>query len=131
MLTGIANVSVNLHASSHANANARASFALSEASLTGKAVRKWQCKIGTYLGDPEDPPCARLVLSGAVTKLPANSTEEATAKAALVARHPSFANYPAGHDFFVAKLTLDGIWLIDIFGGAAIIAPKDYFAAKN
>jgi len=111
-------------------ANARATFALSEASLTGKAVRTQSCKIGTFLGDPENPPCARLVLSGTMSKLAANSTEEVAAKAALVARHPSFASYPPSHDFFVAKLALDGIWLIDMFGGAALIAPKDYFAAN-
>ena len=31
--------------------------------------------------------------------------------------------------FYVAKLALDGIWLIDFFGGAAIIEPHDYFGA--
>ena len=40
---------------------------------------------------------------------------------ALFKRHPSFANYPAGHSFYVAKMELSGIWEIDMFGGAAII----------
>jgi len=38
--------------------------------------------------------------------------------------------YPPGHDFFVAKLDIDGIWLIDFYGGAANIAPEDYYAAN-
>ena len=83
----------------------------------------------TYLGDPENPPCARLVLSGRMVDL-RGSAEEADAKAALVAAHPSFKEYPASHDFFVSKLDLDGIWLIDMFGGAALISPADYYAAE-
>lgn len=113
------------------NANTHASFTLSEAALSSKGLLHDQaCKIGTYLGDPENPPCARLQLSGTVSKLPANSTEEVAAKEALFARHPSFKHYPASHDFFIAKLTLDGIWLIDMYGGASIISPAEYFNAK-
>jgi len=112
-------------------ANTRASFTLSEAGLNANGFFHNQaCKIGTYLGDPENPPCARLQLSGTVSKLVANSTEEVTAKEALFARHPSFKNYPPGHAFFVAKLEVEGIWLIAMFGGAAIISPADYFKAR-
>jgi len=107
--------------------NTTASFAMSEAALPGPPLRN--CKIGTFLGDPENPPCARLVLSGTVSKVAAGSDEESTAKQSLYSRHPSFANYPAGHDFFVAKLNITGIWLINMFGGAAIIKPSDYFAS--
>ena len=53
-------------------------------------------------------PCARLVLSGDLSKVAAGADEHKAAMAALVAKHPSFADYPAGHDFYVAKLTLDG-----------------------
>lgn len=114
-----------------AHGNPRANLALSEASLSGKHSFLWKqkCEIGTLLGDPENPPCARLVLSGNLTKLASGTDEEKTAMAALVKRHPSFASYPAGHAFYVAKLELDGIWLIDFFGGAAIIKPSDYFGA--
>lgn len=114
-----------------AKGNGRASLALSEASQSGKHSLLWKekCEIGTVLGDPENPPCARLVLSGALTKLASGTDEEKAAMAALVAKHPSFASYPQGHDFYVAKLELDGIWLIDFFGGAAVITPADYFNA--
>jgi hypothetical protein len=112
--------------------NARASFTLSEASEhVSDFIHNQACKIGTYLGDPEDPPCARLQLSGIVSKVTQNSTEEAKAKAALFSRHPSFKDYPPSHDFYVAKLTIDGAWLIDMFGGAAIISPADYFKASS
>jgi hypothetical protein len=111
--------------------NSRVSFALTEASLvnTDGSANVTACKIGAGLGDPENPPCARLVLSGIVSQVAAGSDEETKAKAALFARHPSFKNYPSGHDFFVAKLAVDGLWLIDAYGGATIIEPSDYFAA--
>lgn len=107
----------------------RASLALSEASFPGTPLSR--CVVGGSLGDPESPLCARLVLSGVMSKVAYDSDEETEAKAALEARHPSFAQFPPGHSFYVAKLDLDGIWLIDIFGGAAIIEPADYFKATE
>jgi len=107
-------------------ANTSASLALSEAGLPGQPLDS--CKIGTFLGDPENPPCARLVLSGTASKVAAGSDEETAAKQALFSKHPSFSHYPPGHAFFVAKLAITGIWLIDMFGGAAIIKPSDYFS---
>lgn len=116
-----------------ANANPKASFALSEASLGGTPDQVQSCEIGAPwhpFADPENPPCARLVLSGTMVTLPANTTEYKKAHEALFARHPSFANYPPGHDFFVAKMEVEGVWLIDAYGGAANIKPADYLAAK-
>lgn len=110
--------------------NPRASLALSEATLIGTNNSVKSCIIGTPLGDPENPPCARLVLSGQMSILDVNSTEGKAAYAALLERHPSFANYPSGHDFAPVKMEVDGIWLIDKFGGAAIIDPKDYLAGS-
>merc|ERR1712014_169372 len=111
-------------------ANPRVSLALSEASLLGTNLTRPDCTIGTGLGDPENPPCARLVLSGKLARVAANSTEEKTANDALFAKHPSFTKYPKDHAFFTAKLEIDGVWLIDFYGGAAIIAPAEYFAAS-
>jgi len=111
-----------------AGANTTATLALSEAGLPGIPIPK--CEIGTALGDPENPPCARLVLTATMSKVPAGSDEETAAKEALFARHPSFASFPPGHGFYVAKLDVTGIWLIDMYGGAAIIKPSDYFAAE-
>jgi len=114
------------------NANPRASFALSEASLTGSNNSQADCMIGaSEFGDPENPPCARLVLSGTVVKLETGTPEEKTARAALFAKHPSFAKYPAGHGFFVAKLKVDGVWLIPFYGGAVILSPAEYLANQT
>jgi len=110
-----------------AAANRRATFALSQASYPDAILSN--CKIGGYLSDPENPLCARLVFSGNMSKVAESSDEETKAKAALFARHPSFKQYPPGHAFYVTKLSIDEIWLIDIFGGAAVIQPSEYFKA--
>ena len=109
-----------------------ATLSLSEAALLGPKGFWWKqkCAIGQPLGDPENPPCARLVLTGTVVKPDAQSDEAKRAMAALLVRHPSFANYPSGHGFYVAKLLISAAWEIDMFGGAAIISPADYFKAK-
>merc|ERR1719424_405947 len=88
--------------------NPRASLALSEATLIGTNNSVKSCIIGTPLGDPENPPCARLVLSGQMSILDVNSTEGKAAYSALLQRHPSFANYPTGHDFAPVKMEVDG-----------------------
>jgi len=113
-------------------ANARASLALSEASLAGTKESVAACTIGGGIfSDPESPPCARLVLSGKMVKIDVNTTEGAAAKTALFKRHPAFTSYPDSHDFLPVKMELDGIWLIDQFGGATIMAPEDYFAGTS
>jgi hypothetical protein len=93
-----------------AGANPRASMALSEASsmLPNGTATYTSCRIGTGLGDPENPPCARFVLTGVMSKVASGSTEETAAKAALFAKHPMFNHLPSDHGFYVAKMTVDG-----------------------
>jgi hypothetical protein len=116
-----------------ANASKRASLSLSEAALGGTKSYLWKekCKIGYGLGDPENPPCARLVLSGTMSKVEPASSEGESGKAALLKKHPSFALYPGGHGFYVAKMEIQTLWLIDFYGGAHILSPADYFAAGS
>ena len=83
---------------SNESTTSRASLSLSEASLQGP-LQVRACKIGSFLGDPENPPCARLTLSGVMSKLPKGSAEETVAKKELFSKHPSFKNYPPGHEF--------------------------------
>ena len=73
----------------------------------------------------------RYVLSGNLSKVAGGSAEETSAMAALFAKHPSFKNFPPGHAFYVAKLDIDGLWLIDTDGGAANPDPADYFAYNS
>lgn len=80
--------------------------------------------------DPEDPRCVRLSMTG--TMLDVTEADEIKfAKEGLYASHPQMATWPASHDFRVTKMHIEKIWLIDMFGGASNISPKDYFAVKE
>jgi len=104
------------------------SLTLSEAALSGERP----CDVNKG-GDPENPPCARLTLTGTF----ANTTDFDAAAAALSQKHAAMADWGCfdpsnnfnGHDFFLAKLTVEHAWLIDVYGGAAVIDPDDYFNA--
>ncbi|KAL0881606.1 hypothetical protein ABMA27_001433 [Loxostege sticticalis] len=78
--------------------------------------------------DPEDPRCTRLMLSGKMKKIKEGSREYNFAKAALFERHPAMANFPPDHNWFVAKLKIAQIAMIDWFGGAKYIPVRDYLA---
>ncbi|XP_028170591.1 protein CREG1 [Ostrinia furnacalis] len=78
--------------------------------------------------DPEDPRCTRLMLSGKMKKVKEGTPEYTFAKAALFERHPAMANFPPDHNWFVAKLKIAQIAMIDWFGGAKYIPVKDYLA---
>lgn len=74
--------------------------------------------------------CARLTLTGKLVVLDEDMEEHEFAKDAFFERHPSMAYWPKGHGWVVAKIVIEDIWLIDFFGGATILDPKDYFAAR-
>ncbi|XP_050349211.1 protein CREG1 [Nymphalis io] len=78
--------------------------------------------------DPEDPRCTRLMLSGKMKKIKESTNEYTFAKAALFERHPAMANFPADHDWFIAKMKIAQIAMVDWFGGAKYVPVKDYLA---
>eukprot|EP00566_Odontella_aurita_P019236 CAMPEP_0113558948 /NCGR_PEP_ID=MMETSP0015_2-20120614/18629_1 /TAXON_ID=2838 /ORGANISM="Odontella" /LENGTH=310 /DNA_ID=CAMNT_0000460539 /DNA_START=253 /DNA_END=1185 /DNA_ORIENTATION=+ /assembly_acc=CAM_ASM_000160 len=117
------------------------SLSLSEAELPGPILPD-ECVVGGQkgFGDPENPPCARLVLTGEFVKLSPLSNDDglgaekneewAFAHKALLERHPSMAKMPKDHLPFIGKINLKDIWLIDMYGGAAIIDLDEYYAAS-
>lgn len=80
--------------------------------------------------DPEDPRCVRLCLTGSMANV-IDAEEVNFAKEALFTAHPVMADWPRSRDFHITKLEIQRIWLIDFFGGASDIAPKDYFAMTH
>ncbi len=67
--------------------------------------------------DPENPLCARLVVSGKFVSV-LDAQELAFAQTALFERHPTMKNWPADHSWGVYKIVdFREIWLIDVFGG--------------
>jgi len=106
------------------------SFTLSEEGLGG--VNYWQvansCQAlpGLY-GDPETPPCARLTMTGEFQRLEEGSEEEEFVKAAMFDRHPAMKRWPKGHEFYLGKLVVKDLWLLDWFGGAPKMDLGKYF----
>jgi Pyridoxamine 5'-phosphate oxidase len=120
--------------------NPAASLTLTEASLVssscpGRSDKYLDkaCSIthtSSHVGDPENPVCARLTVSGTLEPLVAGTAEYDTMQAAFYQRHPQMQLWPADHGWVIAKLIVQDIWLIDYFGGAAILTPEQYYGAE-
>lgn len=111
--------------------NPMISFSLSEASLSSVCTNREgleACRLGTKYGDPENPVCARLTLTGTLVELDKDSEEYQFAEDALFERHSTMKKWPNGHEWVIAKIDIEDIWLIDWFGGATILTPDEYFA---
>lgn len=110
--------------------NAAVSLTLSEASFasTCGGSNLKNCKINHGLfGDPENPMCARLTLTGVLEVIDDDDDEELEmAKQAIFQRHASMEEWPSNHKWVVAKINLQDIWLIDYFGGASILTVDKY-----
>ncbi|KAG2428070.1 hypothetical protein HYH02_014462 [Chlamydomonas schloesseri] len=78
--------------------------------------------------DPEDPTCAKVTFLGQLVQV-VEPQEQAAAKAALVARHPVMANWPARHNFMLLELQVAEVHLLDFYGGMAVMAGDEYYAA--
>ncbi|EZA47318.1 hypothetical protein DMN91_012951 [Ooceraea biroi] len=76
--------------------------------------------------DPMDPRCARVMLSGKIKALKNTTEEHNIAKQLFFGRHPKLENMPTDHEFFLAKLKISAIALLDHFGGPKYINVKDY-----
>ncbi|XP_077288483.1 cellular Repressor of E1A-stimulated Genes [Arctopsyche grandis] len=87
------------------------------------------CRQQNY--DPDDPRCARVMLSGRMVTLKNGTEEYDFAKEALFTRHHSMANLPADHKFYVTKLQLEQIVMLDWFGGPAYISIDEYLAYSS
>ena len=119
--------------------NPVASLTLSEASLTTacgnsddtRAMAR-ACRVSAG-GDAESPLCARLTLTGRLVPVHDDAMDEEFRymRDALFERHGQMAHWPRDHDWVLLRLeNLTDIWLVDYFGGAAVIAPDDYFGVQ-
>jgi len=78
--------------------------------------------------DPENPVCARAMLTGIIEKV-VDPSEIARAKQFLYTRHPEMADWPSSHGWFFSKLNIKQIQLLDFYGGIYEVPLSDYFSA--
>eukprot|EP00408_Alexandrium_pacificum_P058985 CAMPEP_0171171858 /NCGR_PEP_ID=MMETSP0790-20130122/9427_1 /TAXON_ID=2925 /ORGANISM="Alexandrium catenella, Strain OF101" /LENGTH=240 /DNA_ID=CAMNT_0011636711 /DNA_START=40 /DNA_END=759 /DNA_ORIENTATION=+ len=105
-------------------ANSEVALTFTEMALAGG--QSGGCKNSTA----ENPPCARLTISGRLTKVP--KEQEATALRYLFKRHPEMRGWGAEHHFmpfWMAKENITDFFLINFYGGAKHPTVKDYLAA--
>mmetsp|Transcript_10269 Transcript_10269/g.16544 ORF Transcript_10269/g.16544 Transcript_10269/m.16544 type:complete len:361 (-) Transcript_10269:70-1152(-) len=112
--------------------NNMVSLALSEAALPsvcGIDAAVEDCAVPS-MGDPENPMCARLTLTGRLVNLEKESEEYAQAKKAIFDRHKVMKQWPGDHGWVISKLVIEDIWFIDFFGGTEPMKIEEsYFAA--
>lgn len=108
------------------------SLTVSEASSDELYSSKKTCSYHPY-SDPENPPCARLVVTGIFKELNdevEESKKEANfGKQAFFERHPAMKYWPDNHGFFVGKIEIIDLWFLDWFGGASILNTTEYLNA--
>uniref|UniRef100_A0A0P4WDJ7 CREG-like beta-barrel domain-containing protein n=1 Tax=Scylla olivacea TaxID=85551 RepID=A0A0P4WDJ7_SCYOL len=80
--------------------------------------------------DPEDPRCARILLTGTMEEIKNGTSEAEFAKAALFSRHPVMESWPTDHHWIFVKLKIEHIYVLDFFGGAKEVDVVDYYNAE-
>jgi len=81
--------------------------------------------------DPQDPRCARVILTGHILKVDNTTAEFAFAQNALYSRHPAMKGWPTDHDFYIAKVDIEQVAVLDFFGGVKFVSIEDYFNAND
>ncbi|XP_035775568.1 protein CREG1-like [Anopheles albimanus] len=81
--------------------------------------------------DPMEPTCGRLMISGSAIKIDPVSDEFAFGQAAMYSRHPAAKKWidTDGHNFFLCKLDIVQIAVLDFYGGPHYVTVEDYMAA--
>lgn len=80
--------------------------------------------------DPMEPTCARAMFSGEALRVAKDSKEFDFATKAMISHHPASVNWLDTHNFFLCKLNISSICVLDWYGGPHYITVEDYFKVK-
>ena len=81
--------------------------------------------------DPQDPRCTRVILMGHFEKVDNTTAEYTFASNALYSRHPEMKTWPLVHNFYIGKVVIEHIIVLNDFGGADMVDLKDYYNANS
>lgn len=76
--------------------------------------------------DPMEPTCARIMISGRAVKLEDGNDEFNFGKNAMFSRHPAAQKWLATHNFFLCKLEITQIAVLDWYGGPHYVTVEEY-----
>lgn len=77
--------------------------------------------------DPMEPTCARIMISGEALRVPRDTDEFNFAANAMKSHHPATAHWIDAHDFFLCKLNITQICVLDWYGGPHFVSVEDYY----
>lgn len=77
--------------------------------------------------DPMEPTCARIMISGEALRVPKDTPEFDFAAKAMTSHHPASAHWIDAHDFFLCKMNISQIVVLDWYGGPHFVTPEDYY----
>ncbi|CAO1429569.1 unnamed protein product [Diamesa serratosioi] len=77
--------------------------------------------------DPMEPTCARIMISGNALRIRNETEEFKFATAAMISHHPASVNWLKTHNFFLCKLNISQIAVLDWYGGPHFVDTKDYY----
>lgn len=81
--------------------------------------------------DPMEPTCARIMISGRAVKLEEGTEEYKSGQSAFFSRHPAAQHWLDTHNFFLCKLDIVQIAVLDYYGGPHYVSVTDYYNADS
>lgn len=79
--------------------------------------------------DPMEPTCARIMISGRAVKLEEGDDEFDFGNNAMFSRHPASKKWLSTHNFFLCKLEITQIAVLDWYGGPHYVTVEEYMKA--
>jgi hypothetical protein len=80
--------------------------------------------------DPMEPTCARIMITGEALRVVKGTAEFDFAAQAMTSHHPASAHWIDAHDFFLCKLNISQIAVLDWYGGPHFVSNDDYYKAS-
>lgn len=79
--------------------------------------------------DPMEPTCARIMISGRAVRVEEGSDEFKFGTNAMFSRHPAAKHWLDTHNFFLCKLDIVQIAVLDYYGGPHYVTVEEYMKA--
>lgn len=80
--------------------------------------------------DSMEPTCARVIITGSAVRLDTNDPEYSLADRWYTDRHSASTHWRKAHTFYLCKLEISQIVILDFYGGPHFVSVADYYAAN-
>lgn len=80
--------------------------------------------------DSMEPTCARVIITGSAVRLDTNDPEYSLADIFYTNRHSASIHWRKTHKFYLCKLEIEQIAILDFYGGPHFVSVADYYEAN-